>query len=65
MYVSELPLPGTFMHVDVFGLEKANREHLKDVKESEFHSWGAETWNIYSIHTAASLQELRRGVWLI
>jgi len=54
MYVSELPLPGTFMHVDVFGLEKANKEHLQDVKESELHSWGEEIWNICSIYTAAS-----------
>lgn len=38
MYVSDVPLLGTFICVDVFGLEKANREHLQDLKESELHS---------------------------
>lgn len=40
MYISDLPLPDTSMHVDVFGLEIGNGEHLQDVKESELHSRG-------------------------
>lgn len=31
------------MNVDIFGLEKVNREHLQEVKESELLSRGEET----------------------
>ncbi|TRZ16871.1 hypothetical protein HGM15179_010235 [Zosterops borbonicus] len=43
IYVSNLPVPDTSKHVDVFGLEKGNGEYLQDVKESELHSRGEKT----------------------
>lgn len=34
--VLDFSLPGTVMHVDIFGLEKVNRDHLQDVKDQSF-----------------------------
>lgn len=34
--VSDLPLPDTSMHVDVFGLEKGNGEYFLDVRNQSF-----------------------------
>lgn len=34
--VLDFSLPGTVMHVDIFGLEKVNKDHLQDVKDQSF-----------------------------